>query len=270
VARLLPGLRALVGSLSLADRLPQIEVAVGDRVVVLVLRILQPLAADDEDALRCYADAHGVQIWLQPGGPDSAVVFHPMDLPPLTYRLPDYDVEIGFRPTDFTQVNHAMNRMLVRRAMQLLDPRAGESIADLFCGLGNFTLPIARSGARVLGIEGSAGLVQRARDNALANGLADRTAFRVANLFDPATASPGSPCDKMLIDPPREGAAEVVKALGGDAPRRIVYVSCNPGTLARDAAILTQTRGYVLAGAGIANMFPHTSHVESIALFERR
>lgn len=268
VACLLPGLRTLVGSLSLADRLPQIEIAVGDEVVVLVLRILQPLTGADEAILRRYADANGVQFWLQPAGPESAAAFHPLTSPPLAYRLPEHDVEIRFRPTDFTQVNHAMNRMLVRRAMQLLGPQPGESIADMFCGLGNFSLPIARSGADVLGIEGSIGLVGRAQENARLNGLEGRATFKVANLFDPETATAGRPLDKMLIDPPREGAAEVVKALGEGSPQRIVYVSCNPATLARDAAILTQTKGYVLAGAGIANMFPHTSHVESIALFE--
>jgi 23S rRNA (uracil1939-C5)-methyltransferase len=269
VARLLPGLRRLVGSLSLADRLPQIEVAVGDEAVALVLRILQPLSAVDQDILRRYADGNGIQAWLQPAGPDTAAAFHPLILPPLAYRLPEFDVEIRFRPTDFTQVNHAMNRVLVRRAMQLLAPQSGERIADLFCGLGNFTLPIARSGATVLGFEGNSALVERARENARLNRLDGRATFAVANLFEPSGACVQGAFDKMLIDPPREGAAEVVRTLGERGPRRIVYVSCNPATLARDAAILTQTKGYVLAGAGIANMFPHTSHVESVAVFER-
>ncbi|MBS1171953.1 MAG: rRNA ((1939)-C(5))-methyltransferase [Proteobacteria bacterium] len=271
VSALLPRLRDLVGGLSLADRLPQIEVAVGDDVTVLVVRILQPLAASDEESLRRFADAHGVQLWLQPGGPDSAYPFHPLAAPALCYRLPEFGLEIRFLPTDFTQVNHAMNRMLVRRVMTLLDPRPGERVADMFCGLGNFTLPIARRGASVFGVEGNRGLVQRAAENARLNGLAERVEYAVANLFEVTAGMLGEwgRFSKMLIDPPREGAIEVVKALGVDAPRRIVYVSCNPSTLARDAAVLTHEKGYALRGAGIANMFPHTSHVESIALFER-
>jgi 23S rRNA (uracil1939-C5)-methyltransferase len=185
--------------------------------------------------------------------------------------LPDYGIEHDFSPTEFTQVNHAINRALVRRAMGLLEARKGERIADLFCGLGNFTLPIARAGAQVIGIEGSAGLVRRARDNAAANGLGGRVDYRAANLFEttPETFAALGRLDKMLIDPPREGAVELVKAIGADGPRRIVYVSCNPATLARDAAILVHQKGYGLAGAGVVNMFPNTSHVESIALFEK-
>ncbi len=271
VSALLPHLRDLVGGLSLADRLPQIEVAVGDEVTVLVVRILQPLAASDDESLRRFADAHGVQLWLQPAGPESAHPFHPAGAAALCYRLPEFALEIRFLPTDFTQVNYAMNRMLVRRVMALLDPRPGERVADMFCGLGNFTLPIARRGASVFGVEGNRGLVQRAAENARLNGLAERVEYTVANLFEITAETLGvwAPFAKMLIDPPREGAIELVKALGADAPRRIVYVSCNPSTLARDAAVLTHGKGYALRGAGIANMFPHTSHVESIALFER-
>lgn len=271
VSRLLPRLRRLVGGLSIPDRLPQIEVAIGDAVTVLVLRILQPLTATDEERLRRFADEHGVQVWLQPGGPASAQAFHPPDAPPLSYTLPDYGLELQFRPNEFTQINHGINRMLLRRAMHLLQPREGERIGDFFCGLGNFTLPIACCGALVLGIEGSEALVDRARRNAAANGLSGSTSFAVANLFEasPERVAGWGRLTKWLIDPPREGAIELVKAIGEAAPERIVYVSCNPATLARDAAVLVHEKGYRLCGAGIANMFPQTSHVESIALFER-
>jgi 23S rRNA (uracil1939-C5)-methyltransferase len=189
----------------------------------------------------------------------------------LSYTLPEFDLELAFRPTDFTQVNHAVNRVLVRRALRLLDPQPGERIADMFCGLGNFTLPIARSGAAVVGIEGSAALVERGRDSAVANGLIKNVLFDVANLFECTEASLAAlgHFDKMLIDPPREGAFELVKALGEDAPRRIVYVSCNAATLARDAQHLVAIKGYRFVSAGAVNMFPHTAHVESIAVFER-
>jgi 23S rRNA (uracil1939-C5)-methyltransferase len=267
VSALIPPLRALVGALSIRDRVPQIEVAVGEEVVVLVLRVLQPLAAADESLARAFADRHGVQLWLQPAGPDSAQPFHPLKAPPLYYALPEFGVRIGFLPTDFTQVNHAVNEMLVRRAVRLLDLRPGERVLDLFCGLGNFSLPLAASGAQVIGLEGHRGLVERARANALANGLVAQ--FEVANLFDAAACARLPACTAMLVDPPREGAIEVVKAIGEGGPARIVYVSCDPATLARDAGVLVHVKGYRLAAAGVANMFPHTAHVESIALFER-
>jgi 23S rRNA (uracil1939-C5)-methyltransferase len=272
VSKMLPSLRALIGGLSIPDRLPQIEVAVGDAVVALVLRHLQPFNGDDQARLRQFAEDTGVQLWLQPTGPDSAHLFRAAEFKPLSYRLPEFDIEIRFRPTDFTQVNHAMNRVLVRRALALLQLRQGERVADMFCGLGNFALPMARRGAEVVGVEGSPGLVDRARENARINGLAEGARFETANLFqvDPTALARLGTLDKMLIDPPREGAVELVKALGiGAGPLRIVYVSCNPATLARDAAILVREKGYRLLGAGIANMFPHTSHVESIAEFER-
>lgn len=271
VSDLLLPLRELFGALSIADRLPQVEVAVGERCTALVLRILEPLNGNDERLLREFADRHGVVLYLQPKGPDSAYRFHPTPGPRLSYSLPEFDLEMEFRPTDFTQVNHAVNRMLVRRAIRLLDPQPGERIADLFCGLGNFTLPIARRGAQVVGIEGSAALVQRGKEGAVANSLGDRVEFGVANLFDctPESLAALGRFDKMLIDPPREGAIEVVKALGDDGPQRIVYVSCNPATLARDAAVLTTVKGYRFVAAGAVNMFPQTAHVESIALFEK-
>lgn len=271
ISALLVPLRQLVGALSIADRLPQIEVAVGDAVTVLVMRILQALTPADEALLRTFADAHGIQFWLQPGGPDSAYPFHPLAAPSLSYALPDFGLELQFRPNEFTQVNHGINRMLLRRAMHLLQPRPGERIGDLFCGLGNFTLPIARSGAFAFGVEGSQALVSRARENAALNALSGSTEFAVENLFEttPEMLSEWGALDKWLVDPPREGAIELVKAIGEGGPCRIVYVSCNPATLARDAAVLVHEKGYRLCGAGIANMFPQTSHVESIALFER-
>jgi 23S rRNA (uracil1939-C5)-methyltransferase len=268
VSALIGPLRELVGGLSIRDRVPQIEVAVGEEVVVLIARILAPLAAADEAALRTFADLHRVQLWLQPGGPASARPFHPLDAPPLYYTLPEYGLRLGFAPTDFTQVNPAVNGILVRRAVALLAPRPGERILDLFCGLGNFALPLAACGADVIGIEGNAGLVERARQNAAANGLVVQ--FQVADLFDPAACAALPRSRGMLLDPPREGAVEVVKSLGDEAPHRIVYVSCDPATLARDAGVLVNVKGYWLAAAGVANMFPHTAHVESIALFERK
>ena len=271
VSALLLPLRELIGGLSIADRLPQVEIAVGEACTALVLRILQPLTGADERRLREFADRHGIVFYLQPKGPDSAVRFHPLPGPRLSYTLPEFGLDMEFRPTDFTQVNHAVNRVLVGRALRLLDPRPGERIADMFCGLGNFTLPIARSGARVVGIEGSPALVRRGEASAAANGLAERVEFGVANLFDCTGESLArlGRFDKMLIDPPREGAIELVKALGDDAPGRIVYVSCNPATLARDAAVLVSVKGYRFVSAGAVNMFPHTAHVESIAVFER-
>jgi 23S rRNA (uracil1939-C5)-methyltransferase len=271
ISTLLPGLKKLVTGLSIDDRLPQIEVAAGDMPTVLVFRILEPLTGADEAKLRDFAESHGVTIWLQPGGPDTAALFHPADAPQPYYRLPDFDVTLRFRPTDFTQVNHDVNRVLIRRALGLLEVQSDELIADMFCGLGNFTLPLARMGARVVGVEGSAALVARARENAIFNGLDARIDYHVANLFEVTQKQLAAwgRFDKMLIDPPREGAVELVKALDETAPCRIVYVSCNPATLARDAAVLVHEKGYRLISAGIANMFPHTSHVESIALFVR-
>ncbi|NMF90538.1 23S rRNA (uracil(1939)-C(5))-methyltransferase RlmD [Aromatoleum petrolei] len=273
VSALLPALHELVAGLSIPDRLPQIEIAVSEDITVLVFRNLLPFTPQDMARLAAFADAYGVQVWQQPGtSPATAKPLHPKKGPGLAYTLPEFDVTLDFLPTDFTQVNVDINRLLIRRSMQLLDPRPGERIADLFCGLGNFSLPIARRGAHVIGVEGSDALVARALKNARRNGLADRTEFHAANLFEATEDSLAAlgRLDKLLIDPPREGAIAVVKALSDQQmPPRIVYVSCSPATLARDAAVLVREKGYVLRGAGIANMFPQTSHVESIALFER-
>jgi 23S rRNA (uracil1939-C5)-methyltransferase len=267
VSALIPGLRALIGRLSIRERVPQIEVAVGDEAVVLVFRNLLPLTDGDKVLVREFADAARVQVWLQPRGPGSAALFHPASAPELFYSLPEFGLRMVFRPTDFTQVNHAVNRLLVSRAIRLLDPRPGQRIGDLFCGLGNFSLPLAARGAQVIGLEGSKALVERARQNALANGLTVQ--FESADLFAPNLA-PLGPFDKLLVDPPRQGAIELAKALPDAWPRRIVYVSCDASTLARDAGVLVNTKGFRLTAAGVVNMFPHTAHAESIALFERR
>lgn len=271
VSALIQPLRELIGTLSNAERIPQIEVAVGEHVTVLVFRLLEPWTDDDAAKVRTFAEQHGVQVWEQAKGPETVRPFWPHIAPELSYSLPEFGLVMPFRPTDFTQVNIGINRALVSRAVRLLDPQPGERIADLFCGLGNFTLPIARHGADVLGIEGSSELVARARVNATRNGLPN-AGFEVDNLFEmtPEKFAALGPFDKLVIDPPRSGAIELVKSLpDAGAPGRIVYVSCDPATLARDAEVLVHVKGYRLKAAGVANMFPHTAHVESIALFER-
>lgn len=271
ISRLIPALRALIESLSVRERLPQVELAAGEGADVLVFRHLVPLTPEDEAKLRAFARQAGVQAWLQPRGPTSAHPLEPLDGAALDYSLPEFGLRLGFAPTDFTQVNQAMNRLLVSRAVRLLDPAPGERIADLYCGLGNFSLPLARRGARVLGLEASEVLVERARRNAAANGLEAQATFAREDLsrIDAARLAALGPFEKLLVDPPRQGAIEVVRSLAADWPRRIVYVSCDPATLARDAGVLVHTRGFRLAAAGVANMFPHTGHVESVALFER-
>jgi 23S rRNA (uracil1939-C5)-methyltransferase len=271
VSALIAPLRALVSSLRLAARLPQIDVAVAGEVIALSVRVLDPPGADDLTRLREFAAAHGVDVYLQPGGPDTLAPLDAGSARPLCYRLPEFGLELAFQPGDFTQVNHAVNRVLVRRAVSLLQPVSAERIADLFCGLGNFTLALARAGAHVTGVEGSAGLVARGAENALRNGLAQRVQFRCADLYDrpERLLSELGEQEGMLLNPPRDGAHALVQALAAPGPRRIVYVSCNPATLARDAAVLVGGKGYRLRAAGVVNMFPHTSHVESIALFER-
>jgi 23S rRNA (uracil1939-C5)-methyltransferase len=295
VSNLLVPLRRLIEAMPSRDRLPQIEVAVGDAgeqtVTALVLRHLDALTDEDNAHLRQFASDHDVQWWLQPKGPDTA---HLLDAfkTDLSYKLPEFGVEMPFKPTDFTQVNPHINRVLVQRALQLLDVQSHERVIDWFCGLGNFTLPLATRAQQVLGIEGSESLVQRARDNALHNALEYKTQFEARNLFEISTEDLrqiqtqelGCHADKWLIDPPREGAFELIKALvdlcaqspsyspGADLdvrPKRIVYVSCNPATLARDAGLLVHQAGYRCVAAGAVNMFAHTAHVESIAVFER-
>ncbi|MEA5098880.1 MAG: 23S rRNA (uracil(1939)-C(5))-methyltransferase RlmD [Burkholderiaceae bacterium] len=276
VSALLVPLRRLIESLSIVRQMPQIEVALGDGkdglITALVLRIMVPLTPEDEVLLKVFADEHGIQWWLQPKGPDTAYQFYPTEQQ-LHYTLPEFDIAMPFKPTDFTQVNHQINRVLVGRALRLLEPQPHERIADLFCGLGNFTLPLATLAREVVGIEGSAALTQRAQDNALANRLEGKTSFATRNLFE-VTAEDFvklGKFDRMLFDPPRDGALAVCQAiaqLGDLRPQRIVYVSCSPSTLARDAGLLVNEAGYVLKMAGVINMFPHTSHVESMAVFD--
>jgi 23S rRNA (uracil1939-C5)-methyltransferase len=290
VSDLLPELRKLVMGLSIVDRMPQIEIAVGEPedsssvdpkkgspVTALVFRNLQPLTAADEKMLRAFADQHQIWIWLQPKGIESVAPFYP-ETGKLCYRLPEFEIEMPFKPADFTQVNHLMNRTLVSKAIRLLEIQATDRVLDLFCGIGNFTLPLARKAHAVLGIEGLATLTARAKENAIHNGLAEKVDFMQSDLFavTKETIASWGMAQRWLMDPPREGAMEICNALaqlhlqGSDLlPQRIVYVSCNPKTLARDADILCHQAGYILQGAGIVNMFPHTSHVESIAVFNR-
>ncbi|MCC6531050.1 MAG: 23S rRNA (uracil(1939)-C(5))-methyltransferase RlmD [Burkholderiales bacterium] len=272
ISALLPHLRRLIGALSVRDRLPQVEVTCADNIDVLVLRVLQALNAEDERLLREFAERHRVALYLQPGGPDSARPFHPASPPELVYRLPDFDLTLAFGPTEFTQVNAAINRVLVRGAVRLLDPQPGERIGDMFCGLGNFSIALARRGAWVVGVEGIAGLVERAARNARRNGLESLCRFVRADLFKEAgrVLSAEGPFDRMLIDPPRDGAIDLIKALSDPLPLRLVYVSCNPASLARDAGVLVHVLGYRLEAAGVVNMFPHTAHVESVAVFQRK
>lgn len=272
ISALIVPLQELLFQLSIRDCMPQIEVAIGDNVSVLVFRILEPLQPSDEPLLRAFADQYGVQLWMQTKGPETAKLFHPPDAPQLSYSLPEFNLVYPFMPTEFTQVNPHINKVMVRRAMALLDPQPGERIADFFCGLGNFTLPIARRGATVIGLEGSAALVRRAVQGAEYNGLAQMAEFREVDLFKVATEDITAlgHLDKWMIDPPRDGAAELIKAMPDEGgPSRIVYVSCNPSTLARDAGTLTLFKGYQLKAAGVVNMFPHTAHIESMAVFEK-
>ncbi|MDP1979314.1 23S rRNA (uracil(1939)-C(5))-methyltransferase RlmD [Undibacterium sp.] len=276
VSAMLMPLRGLVASLSIVEALPQIELAIGEGVTAMVLRIMAPLTEDDEIKLKAFADQYQVQWWLQTKGPETATPYYPATSE-LHYLLPEFGVKMPFKPTDFTQVNHHINRVLVARALRMLDVQKDERIADLFCGLGNFTLPIATLAKEVVGIEGSDALTERALENAKHNGLADKISFSTRNLFE-ITAQDFvklGKFDRFLIDPPRDGAMAVCQALidlGEIAPdlkpKRLVYVSCSPSTLARDAGMLINQAGYRLSSAGVINMFPHTSHVESMAVFD--
>lgn len=296
-AMLMP-LRALISSMDARDTCPQIELACGDSVTAMVLRHLEPLSADDLTRLRDFAAAHHVQWWLQPKGPETVKLMDEGG-EQLSYALPDFGITMPFKPTDFTQVNPHINRVLVSRALRLLDVQKHERVIDWFCGLGNFTLPLATQGREVLGIEGSEALVARSRENYHLNqrpvgegeALAP-TDFVARNLFDmtPEMLVADGSADKWLVDPPREGAFALATALasieqsrigaegaaplpagaeGWTPPKRIVYVSCNPATLARDAGLLVHLGGYRCTAAGMVNMFPHTAHVESMAVFER-
>ncbi len=220
--------------------------------------------------MRDFANKHDIQIWTQSKGPDTVMPFHPLVGEELNYTLPEFGLSYPFNPTEFTQVNPQLNRMMVRRAMELLSPQKGESIADFFCGLGNFTLPIARNGASGAWPGGAASLVERAKQSAELNGLDKQARFNETNLFKmtPESLQALGHFDKWLIDPPRDGAMSLIESLADDgknSPQRIVYVSCNPATLARDAGLLVHSKNYRMIAAGIINMFPHTTHVESVA-----
>ena len=280
VSRLLVPLRRLVESLSLRDRLPQIELAAADvsdgQQIVLVLRVLREPTADDRRLLASFAQGEAVELWLQSGGPETATPLIADQPSRLELVLQEYGVVLPFFPTDFTQVNHQGNAALVGRALRLLAPDANEKVVDFFCGLGNFTLPIATRAKHVHGVEGSELLLGRARAAAARNGLASRVSFEARNLFDwgaddwRRVVDGRDGIDKVLIDPPREGALAIARVLAAAThrPRRVVYVSCNPGSLARDCAVLVHDGGWALRAAGIVNMFPQTSHVESIAVLE--
>ena len=298
VSALLMPLRALIASMQACDTVPQLELACGDSVTALVLRHMEPLSDGDIALLRSFAAEHGVQWWLQSKGPDTVRLLDEGGAQ-LSYALPEFGITMPFKPTDFTQVNPHINRVLVSRALRLLDVQKNERVIDWFCGLGNFTLPLATQAREVLGIEGSEALVARSRDNFKSNQALRQqgqalaaTEFVARNLFEmtPEMLVADGAADKWLVDPPREGAFALVKALaeleqarlgaqgtaplpegaqGWTPPQRIVYVSCNPATLARDADVLVHLAGYRCTAAGMVNMFPHTAHVESMAVFER-
>jgi 23S rRNA (uracil1939-C5)-methyltransferase len=284
-AMLMP-LRGLIGGLDARETLPQIELACGDQVTALVLRHMEPLSKKDVTALKMFAEKYQVQWWLQSKGPDTVCLMDGAVGVPLSYELPEFGITMPFKPTDFTQVNPHINRVLVARALRLLDVQPHERVIDWFCGLGNFTLPLATQAREVLGIEGSEAMVDRSGDNYAFNqrnhtqALAP-TRFVARNLFEmtPELLRQDGSADKWLVDPPREGAFSLVQTLaemqqhpelrlGWVAPKRIVYVSCNPSTLARDAGVLVNSAGYRMSFAGMVNMFPHTAHVESMAVFD--
>lgn len=264
-------LRHLIDAMEDKHCIAQIEVAAGDEEIGLIFRNLTPLTANDELRIKQFAEQYEYKIFLQPGGPDSVYCFYPPNAGNyLSYSLPDYKITFQFHPNDFTQVNASLNRLMIKRALQLMDLKNSDMVLDLFCGLGNFSLPMAQTCSKVVGVEGSKTMVERAYMNAKANHLKN-VDFYAANLDDIAEVNNivKQSFNKVLIDPPRSGALEIVKQIDALNPERIVYVSCNPVTLARDTDILVNQKGYVLISAGVMDMFPHTAHVESIALFEK-
>ncbi|MEI6458499.1 MAG: 23S rRNA (uracil(1939)-C(5))-methyltransferase RlmD [Pseudomonadota bacterium] len=269
IGALVDTLGTLVSTLSIAGQVPQIEVAIGERVTVLVLRVMEAPTAEDVEKLVVFGRERGLSFWLQPGGAQTAAPIEPMAVP-LDYTLPEFDLRFEFQPLDFVQVNAELNRQMVRHALDLLNPSPADRVLDLYCGLGNFTLPLARRAGEVVGIEGDESLVSRARRNAEINGLTN-VRFTVADLFKPVAGEIWSrqKYDLILLDPPRAGSVELLPTIAAMQARRIVYVSCHPGSLARDAGLLVREHGYRLVSAGIMNMFPHTAHLESIAVFER-
>ena len=267
---LIDPLRQLIFNLSIRNKIPQIEFADSESGTGLIFRVMDELSVDDKLKLKEFATIHNVQIFLQPSGIESIFLCYPKkNNPSLSYFLPEFNLNIKFLPTHFTQVNFEINRVLVRRAISLLQPKPGEIIGDYFCGLGNFSLPVAARGAFVKGYEGSSSLIDQASLNAKENRLSSNTSFAVTDLFsdDPKIAQEMNMLDKCLIDPPRDGASQLVAKIGPTGPKIIVYISCNSATLARDAGVLVNVKGYKCKGAGIVNMFPNTSHFETIAMF---
>ncbi len=266
----------VIRKLSIYRQIAQIEVAVADNAAALIFRNLEELAEEDRNTLIEFGRDHNFQIYLQPKGPDTVALLSSEANPEqeqagLYYELQDYGLKLQFEPADFTQVNHDINTKMVKRALELLQLDKDDTVLELFCGLGNFTLPMARQAKQIVAVEGDAGLIQRARENALANGI-DNVEYHVANLMENLDNMPWLKKDaynKVLLDPPRSGAREVLPYIAASGARRIVYVSCHPGTLARDAGELVHEYGYHLHAAGVMDMFPHTAHVESIALFEK-
>ncbi|MDZ4730939.1 MAG: 23S rRNA (uracil(1939)-C(5))-methyltransferase RlmD [Xanthomonadales bacterium] len=270
VAKLLPDLRTLIGGMQARENIPQIEVACGDDQCALVFRNMQALSIEDTEVLRQFARQHEVAILLQPKGPDSIYSLEP-DSVALDYALPEFDLRLAFEPSDFTQVNAELNRLMLQRAMAMLQPGPDDCVLDLFCGLGNFTLPLARKAGQVIGVEGDLGLVERARANAERNGL-DNVEFHLANLVEDQQHAAWwqHRFTQVLIDPPRSGALEVLPLIAATTAEKLLYVSCHPASLARDAGSLVHEHGFKLESAGIMDMFPQTGHVESIALFSRK
>ncbi len=269
VGLLITPLAELVGGLSIKDKIPQIEVAIDDSQVILIFRILESLSNEDKDLLLAFGKKHNVFVYTQSGGPDTV---SPLDGVPvsLSYSLPDQQVTHDFLPTDFTQVNTDINSKMINRALELLDLNPDHKVLDLFCGLGNFTLPIARKVKEVVGVEGDDNLVKRAGENATKNGISNAR-YYMANLFETLQGQPwlNEKFNRILLDPPRSGAIEMVEQIENFNADRIVYVSCYPGTLARDLDVLVNQKGYTLEAAGVMDMFPHTGHVESIALLSK-
>lgn len=265
VGQHLPDIAALITNLDCYRQVPQVEVTIADHDVAMVLRHLVPLQGNDETLIKAFSQQFGWQVFGQGGGPDSVVPLYPEAPRPLRYYLDSYDIVMEFQPLDFIQVNATLNKKLIDLAVEWLDIRAGDNVLDLFCGIGNFTLPIATRAGRVVGIEGEANLVARAHGNAQRNGI-QQVAFETMDLREQQSYPS---YDKVLLDPPRSGAQETLASLAQCGARRIVYVSCNPATLARDAGILVNALGYRLRSAGVLDMFPHTAHVESIAIFEK-
>ena len=271
IGALLPALSALIRSLSQYEHIPQIEVAIGDEDCALVVRHLKPLPQEDKDKLQVFGDQHRIQFYLQPNPPEPLFKLWPADNNErLTYQLPDQALTFAFHPLDFTQINLEMNRLMVNQALTLLAIEPDETVLDLFCGIGNFTLPIAQLAKRVVGIEGSLEMVNRASSNAALNHITNAH-FEMANLFEPPLAATWMKAsyDKVLLDPPRAGAKEILPWLAKCGAKKIVYISCNPATLARDAGELVNQYGYQLIQAGTMDMFPHTSHIEAMAVFEK-